>query len=442
MAKKKRTGKKKYVNPVAQRKQQDTQYFNFFLSKLRTLCRQVGDESLFQRIPHLEKLVMYRFRGAPLKIMAAPGAKIHPRMKDALSKLIKSQQSEIKYEVIRGSGEMMTYADHMIVGMSLEYHLGDEKIEDYPNRELLEQFLALRNERDCFFEDKLLEICSTACWFFDDMENKFLYSYKYDVYVPAIQSGAKIPEGMPPLPKVWKYLEENDYRGHPEITLDTYPVEWRKIDVNGELHTAIPAGFLHYTNYEPTFIPFTFSPESPQKKAIKATSNLPVYIQKHAIGRMKERIGSFIPCIYKSILVEAILRNEITPITKTRMLIACCTEELKIGYFLAEILDGVLLIRTFLLLTNSGTPEGDKLAKLTKLKIEDRKYLAIDTLQGLANSDIEQNKAVCNLFCIAGCGSILELCKKINNDPQMTWLLDKSKPKNLIADLMSEYMQK
>ena len=126
---------------------------------------------------------------------------------------------------------------------------------------------------------------------------------------------------------------------------------------------------------------------------------------------------------------------------KSRMLIACYTNELKIGYFVAELVDGIVLIRTFLLLTNGGTPEGDKLAQLTGLEADDRKYLSIDTLQGLANSDITQNENICNLFCAAGCGSILELCKKINNEPAMMWLLDKSQPKNMIADLIDEYLK-
>ncbi|MDR0742878.1 MAG: hypothetical protein LBF05_00770, partial [Tannerella sp.] len=88
-----------------------------------------------------------------------------------------------------------------------------------------------------------------------------------------------------------------------------------------------------------------------------------------------------------------------------------------------------------------GTPEGEKLTKLTGLQAEDHKYLSIDTLQGLANSDIEQNETFCNLLRSASCGSILKLCRKINSDPTMMWLLDKSQSKNIISELITEYMK-
>jgi hypothetical protein len=53
----------------------------------------------------------------------------------------------------------------------------------------------------------------------------------------------------------------------------------------------------------------------------------------------------------------------------------------------------------------------------------------------------QENEAFCSLLRTAGCGSILELCKKINNDPGMMWLLDKSQPKNIISDLITEYLK-
>jgi hypothetical protein len=218
-------------------------------------------------------------------------------------------------------------------------------------------------------------------------------------------------------------------------------LEVRKVDVDGETHSAIQTGAIYYRDNEPKLQPFVVSLNDLHINTSFSKLALPIYIQQHALDRMKERLGLALPTLYRTILAESLLKKEFIPKGKNRLLMACFANDLKVGYFVAEIVDGIILLRTFLLLTNSGTPEGDRLSQLTGLQIEDRKYLSIDTLQGLANSDIEQNETICNLFRTAGCGSILELCEKINSESEMTWIVDKSQPKNIVADLISEYMK-
>jgi hypothetical protein len=440
MAKNKRTGKKKHISVAERQKQQEAQYRKFFYEKLQNLCRQIGDDSLYSLIPTADKIIIYRFRGAPLKVLIAPGSKIQKALMTGLEKLIRSQHAILQLKVTKDSKEMMTFADYCTVGMSLEYHL---KLSDsiYPGKEQLAKFAELREERETEYEEGILNLCALACWFFDDIGKKYLYTYKFELCIPILESGVQIPEGNNFSRRDWTFFSEQDFRLHPKITIGTYPLEVRKVKINGETHSAIQTGAIRYENDVPRLIPFLLSLESLHIKPPPSRPELPVYIQQHALDRMKERIGTVIPCFYKNILVNAIIKKQLIPISGNKLLITCFAENLKIGYFVAEIVHNIILIRTFLLLTNGGTPEGDRLSKLTGLETDDRKYLSIDTLQGLANSDIEQNKAICELFHKAGCGSILELCKKINSESAMMWLLDKSQPKNLIADLITEYLK-
>jgi hypothetical protein len=440
MANKKHARKKKYVNVAEQQRQQDAQYRKFFMDKLQKLCLQIGDETLFHQIPLTEKILLYMFRGAPLKVVAAAGAKIQKRLMDALTKIIKQQQTSMTLEVIKGSEQTMTFADYLLVGMSLEYHANNSDIE-YPGKERLAKFGELRNEREDLYEKGVLSICTQACWVFDNLDNKCLYTYNLETTFPYADSGMPVPQSHNH--KVMTRVMSQDFRTHQKITIGTYPLEVRKVSVNGETHTAIQVGLMFYPDRVPIFHHLTLSYEDIHRNINTPLSNLklPVYVQQHALDRMRERLGLVIPAFYITVLMEALLRKEIIPVTKSRMLITCFTNDLKIGYFVAEVIDGVVLIRTFLLLTNGGTPEGNKLSRLTGLQTEDRKYLSIDTLQGLANSDIARNEAICKLFRDAGCGSILELCKKINNDPGMIWLLDKSQPKNIVSDLITEYLK-
>jgi hypothetical protein len=440
MAKKKHAVRKKYVNPIEQQRQQEAQYKKFFFDKLRNLCKQIGDVSLYHLIPLIDKLLLYRLRGAPLKVVAAQGTKTQKRLMDALAKIIKSQQLLMKLEVVKDSGQMMTFADYSLVGRALESYILTTDT-DFPGKEQFTKYAKLREERECVCGESLEAICSSACWVFDDIRKAYLHTYHFETYLPA-SSGIQAPqEGPPSLDKEWKAYIEQDFRTHEKITIGTYPLEVRKVKIDGEIHPAIQTGMLYYEASKPKLHSFTLSLEDLHMNSPFSKLGLPIYIQQHALDRMKERIGFVIPAFYNALLVEALMHKEFVPIAKNRMLIACFTAELKIGYFVAELVEGIILIRTFLLLTNSGTPEGNKLAQLTGLQTDDRKYLAIDTLQGLANSDIEQNEAFCNLLRTAGCNSILELCKKINSEPGMMWLLDKSQPKNIISDLITEYLK-
>jgi hypothetical protein len=426
MAKKKRA-KKKNISSVKQRREQDVRYQNVFLDKLRNLCIQIEDVSLFHQIPMLEKTLLYLFRGAPLKVVAAEGTKIPKRLLDGLIKIIKSQQLSMEMEVVAGSGKMMTFADYFLVGHALEYVMSKEDTV-FPGKERFDNFLASKDTRMEIYGKGVDRICDMACWVFSDLEKNYLYTYTFDF------SLAKVRGSIQDLHKI-------DCRIHQKVIIGTYPLEVRKVSIDGETHSGIPLGGVYPKGDEQIFNPLCLSIEDLHIDTPFSKLKLPIYIQQHAIMRMKERIGAALPCFYKGILVHGLTQKEYVPIAKNRFLMATFSEELKIGYFVVEIVEGIVLIRTFLLLTNGGTPEGDKLAKLTGLQTDDRKYLAIDTLQGLANSDIAQNEAICNQFRAAGCGSILELCKKINSDPAMMWLLGTSESKNIIADLITEYLK-
>jgi hypothetical protein len=90
----------------------------------------------------------------------------------------------------------------------------------------------------------------------------------------------------------------------------------------------------------------------------------------------------------------------------------------KLGYFKGDIIGDKLVIRTFLFITNNGTPEGKKLQKLIGLQKADKKYLGIDKLSTFILSDIKENEQLKTLFCEAGCGDLFKLDKTVLNKPE------------------------
>lgn len=66
----------------------------------------------------------------------------------------------------------------------------------------------------------------------------------------------------------------------------------------------------------------------------------------------------------------------------------------KAGCFTTRIVEGKIILTTFLFLTNNSTPEGDALYNNKGITRNDKSYLAIDKLSSFVNSDIKTNERV------------------------------------------------
>jgi len=135
---------------------------------------------------------------------------------------------------------------------------------------------------------------------------------------------------------------------------------------------------------------------------------LPLYIQRHALLRLDERLGLQPDVVHAHLFFE--LFNQ--PVTYAKgtdhSLIGFSLHDHKVGYLLTTLHDDKLVIRSFLFLTNDGTPESRKLRQLTLLEKYDKKYLGIDKLSTFTAYHIGEDEKLSALFREAGCGSLLE----------------------------------
>lgn len=137
--------------------------------------------------------------------------------------------------------------------------------------------------------------------------------------------------------------------------------------------------------------------------------NCSVFIQRHALQRLEERLGILPGVIHHAIYElfgdkEIVFRNQ-----GSSSLVEFHLYEVKLGYLVCSLADDKIVIRTFLFLTNDGTPEGDRLSELTKLELVDKEYLGIDTLEGFLSFNIAEDARLSELFTEAGCGGLLDL---------------------------------
>ncbi|MEJ2881035.1 hypothetical protein [Pedobacter sp. GR22-6] len=141
----------------------------------------------------------------------------------------------------------------------------------------------------------------------------------------------------------------------------------------------------------------------------KSNDYCEVYIQKHALLRLQERIG-LVPGLMHEAVYETLRKKEKTWHKRSdKRIVEYKIIDKKVGYLVCSFDEGVIIIRSFLFLTNTGTPEGNKLSELTSLEPMDKKYLKIDTLLGLAGYNIAHEPRLKELFTNAGCQDLLDL---------------------------------
>ncbi len=153
------------------------------------------------------------------------------------------------------------------------------------------------------------------------------------------------------------------------------------------------------------------------------SQSLPVFIQRHAWDRLKERLGipkRLLTMMTSESLSEPKLvkRNDETYLLEVRL------GAKKVGYFVGEVFERKFVIRTFLFLTMQGTPESELLWRELRLNRADIEFTMLDTLVAFANSDMRHDKALVSLFDKCGCGHLFNL---VDLQRETTYITGQSK---------------
>ncbi|SDC25895.1 hypothetical protein [Williamwhitmania taraxaci] len=189
--------------------------------------------------------------------------------------------------------------------------------------------------------------------------------------------------------------------------------ETRKFKIDGHSREAMRVAWFHFNDpikhlkYH-DLTPAELGIEHPQQDKL-----LQVYIQKHAIHRINERLDSIRQGGATGSIFLSLEKPETIVIRKNQILIALRYNSVKVGYFVATVEDDALLLRTFLFITSNGTPEGNLLKQLTGLQMLDKKYLAIDKLSSFVAKEVTENTQIREIFDKVGCGELFD--EKIYN---------------------------
>ena len=135
----------------------------------------------------------------------------------------------------------------------------------------------------------------------------------------------------------------------------------------------------------------------------------PCYIQQHAIKRLVERIGIFSESVT---VFQACLSLEQGRVLRIPGSDAYHIEfkilNLKLGYLVAILVDDILVVKTFIFITQSGSPEGKRIETTTGIKKDDKDFIGMGTLKGFLSEDVANNRKMAFLLEKVGCADLLK----------------------------------
>lgn len=185
------------------------------------------------------------------------------------------------------------------------------------------------------------------------------------------------------------------------ITIGCMPPQIEKERLDGNVRSVFRCGApfdnaIRWVEWEP----ITFGRPSGPK--------LPVYVQQHALERLRERIP--ITFDVEDFLYQSLEKPKIFPNNHTHeRLVEYRFYQYLLGYFVARILPHMVVIKTFLFLTMEGTPEHHLLFEKLKLRRPDIEATGLDNLHIFLKTDMQNDLELRELFSECGCGHLFDM---------------------------------
>ncbi|WP_282039179.1 hypothetical protein [Saccharicrinis aurantiacus] len=136
---------------------------------------------------------------------------------------------------------------------------------------------------------------------------------------------------------------------------------------------------------------------------------LPVYIQSHAYCRLLERNKPAAVNWVNQDFYHSFLFNFEVSIYRGKVLFTFANGTTKVGYFVGDIIEDKVVIKTFLLMSHASVPEGCKFQELTGLSKYDVNYWNIDKLSTFVNNDMDEDNELYPHFEQSGLLTLFKL---------------------------------
>jgi hypothetical protein len=203
----------------------------------------------------------------------------------------------------------------------------------------------------------------------------------------------------------YQYPKEPSGKPRMTVTLEAHVAQSRELVREGVRRPAwrcgLPAGAtgIEWVSWPPSV-----------RGAADAAGHLDVYVQSHALEQLYNRLP-FEPWAVQDFMWQSLREPLLVPAGRGRWLVEYRFFQHRLGYFVAEEVDGRVLIATFLFLTMEGTPEGNELRQRLRVRTDDVSWLGMDTLSYFVLSDVAKDADLTAVLSECGCGHLFQLLK-------------------------------
>ncbi len=360
---------------------------NEFLRKLKHFVNSCSGEEVFSLIPQTILDRIYIIRCHSLSVFPAKGNAIPNNLLNELRHILSAW---LKKEtlVLSKFNQSISIDDFLTVGLTTFYMGQIFTKEDFANAPRIKAALSnFCNDPEPYeeYNSRLTAIFTTISSCLSNIGDYFYWmNYEIDMAEDGLSGVCN----------------------RVEIHKDIH--QCRQFILNGKRRPAVRLGWAHpctglqWTALNPKLFGVEhFLPDKP----------IPVYVQSHALIRLSERMDSIIPSLAQFNMFLSFQNPHISYDSYHNLLIEYQIFGIKAGYFRVDLVNGIAVVRTFLFLTQSGTPEGNLLWKNTGLQKLDTKFLALDRLSSFMTSDVGGNLQIRKIFQDSGCQSLLEFYK-------------------------------
>lgn len=380
-----------------------------YLRRIREVCEREGCGELFDLIPKSELEKIYALRESPFKVADSFTETVEEDVHKEISYVLKEEMQSEKCK-ISDAHELSLYEISTYWGSFLYYleNLKESRFENAKKvKELCFKFFGLEETLiDC--DKKLNHLLFIIGYCYSSIKHIHWFTTESKMRKclgVGIENKLTIHSYFPPKIEI---IRDEEKRPAYKICL-------------AQSQTGIESALL--------------SKELFGCKCDTTKTSMEVYIQSHAIIRLSQRLD----CVDESIiffwLLTSLFEPHILKENDNKFLIEYGILGIRLGYLVADIDDNIVLIRTFLFLTQSGTPQGKKLNELYKLRKMDITYLEIDRLSTFVTTNFCENNELIEVFTQAGCRDLLEIyANRVLTGMCVT------KNKHSVAGLMTKYL--
>jgi hypothetical protein len=139
-------------------------------------------------------------------------------------------------------------------------------------------------------------------------------------------------------------------------------------------------------------------------------SELPIFVQSHALKQLRQRANLPKAAPYlEGWLAESLKAPNIVERQGADLLVEYRLKEMRVGYLIVTLLDDMAVVRTFKFLTMAGTTEARALRNRLGLTRDDIDWLRLSELSSFTHTDLRSDQRLRRIFSQCGCGHLFEL---------------------------------